>query len=51
MNRQKEAALAAERHEQAREYEMIADQARRNAHSLRQLLQVAVISNVQNNGS
>lgn len=48
MNRQREAALAAERPEQAREYEMIADQARENSHSLRQLLQAAVSPDTQN---
>ncbi|HXR00487.1 MAG TPA: chemotaxis protein CheB [Pseudomonas sp.] len=42
MTRQREAATANGRHEQAREYEMIADQTRRNAHSLRQLLQAAI---------
>lgn len=45
MHRQREAAVAAGRDEQAQEYEMIADQARRNAHSLRQLLQAAVVHN------
>ena len=41
MHRQHEAAAAAGRDEQANEYAMIADQARRNGHSLRQLLQAA----------
>lgn len=51
MNRQREAALAAERPEQAREYEMIADQARRNAYSLRQLLQGAISPKTQSKGT
>jgi two-component system chemotaxis response regulator CheB len=41
MQKQRDAAIAAGNLAQAQEYEMIADQARRNALSLRQLLQAA----------
>lgn len=51
MRRQREAAVAEERHEQAQEYEMVADQARRNAHSLRQLLQAAVVPDTASKGN
>ena len=51
MRRQWEAAMADGRYKQAQEYEMIADQARRNAHSLRQLLQVGVVPNTPSKGT